>query len=389
MAPDTRAQAIAQTTDLSEILRHFQKENPTLQFDQILDMGERQLEKNMKLKQGAYAPPPPQPGIALPPNNNDGLIPNLLWEMIKRAPKLNQRNFHSWLIDFKSSMQCAPEAYSLIFDEQKPVGDWVDRLDQRLIVVLRSACDREGVHNVRFIIDAEQEYNKSARAMFAKLKSELTKNDRRVATQVMDRLANIKMVNNDVHAFIMEIEELAMIGSQVGKEINDDLKVSTLRTHTQYVQSYRTVWNHLRSACQVDDWPAAVAACEAKQFSDESDPYTRGGRNAALLVGEGSSSKRLTDNKGNQIDNQDAYSRGARDPRKPNEEPKCYNCDKPGHIARNCDLPKKDRNARPNAQQPRPPPRGGVAQAQDRAQQVVEGFDALSLDEEEASSSGF
>lgn len=344
MAPSTRAGnsptiPVNEMTDMLSIFKFFKESSPDIDDAILMDMSKTQFESNVKLQNQHSSEPERKP--------NNEIFPRDILKQFETMPKLHRENWHSWVIDFEAAVESVPTAHEILlgdFHEEHPGYD--AELDARLIGTLRSVIEREKTLNIRYIIDKQRWTG--GRQLFREIKQELTRNDKIVASQCLLDMGKLKMVGNDIERVIYQARAIANKGTQVGSPFTDGHLVTALHNCSGYSDVYKSVWQQIEIAGQLGDFNIVTTALLARWRQAQHEPLSREPRAAALLTAESSKQPARTplsnveanaahvDPSGHTA----AYYFGKRDENQPDQPAKCYNCFEPGHISKQCPIPK-------------------------------------------------
>ncbi|PWN18945.1 hypothetical protein BCV69DRAFT_241476, partial [Microstroma glucosiphilum] len=249
-------------------------------------------------------------------------------ELLRGMVKLNNANWHTWLLDFKSTFRTIPLVMDIMTGTIKDDHPSYDaQLDAKFVGIIRNSCDKESSKNIRHIVNVK-EWNTGSE-LFQQLQSELCRDDDITSGSLLMELGRVRMFNNDVEKTISEINDIATKGSLIGLVIEDQQKVTQLASCTQFSQGYGEVWSTLETVGKAHKWQSLCAAMRRRHNRIKNDPgrMSSSRRSSAPAAMPSSSDSQGVSQ---------AYLLGKRDPRKPDEPAKCYDCGDPGHIAKNC-----------------------------------------------------
>jgi hypothetical protein len=334
---------VEEMTDVWQIYRYYKQEatstGDNITNAELMELAKFQFESN----KGTAPVPAPTPAPAV--NPSDSIIPRDVSDNLKGMPKLNKENWHAWHKSLQRVLRAMPIALQIldgtIVDTD---ADYDLALDQRLVGVLENLSEREGSKNILYILN--QDDWQTGSQLFEVLEEELTKTDMLSAGAVLTKLGRVKMYNDDVEKVIHQINEIATEGAMVGNHVEDKQKIQAIATATQFSDTYSEAWSTLETIDRETDWRAVCTALLKRQRRQRNTGLHRGPRAAALVSGEKkteASAEAKPREERAPLTKDEAYLLGKRDPSKPDEPAKCYNCGQPGHIAINCPKPKRER----------------------------------------------
>lgn len=306
---------------ISEAFKRIKDENPDLSDEIILRMAEIHINTNSSSREDSE----PSSSTTRPTE----IIPRDVQEQLKNIIKLDNVNWHSWIIDFRTCIECIPNIGSSFFKADFNPDPAVDK---RLVGVIRSVCDRTTSRNIRYLIDTRQDW--TSKELFDFLKEKLTDSDRLYRGQVLHELSRTQLINNDVERLVHDINNVVLKGSQVGLTITSNERLQQLRTCTTNSALFGKVWDTMRHTGQHDDYDKVVAALRLEYLEYKSSPYKRESTKAAL-----STDSRRNGSADPASDSPYWFGRRSKD--NPDEPAKCYNCGNTGHISRKCPKPRR------------------------------------------------
>ncbi|CAO1618297.1 unnamed protein product [Jaminaea pallidilutea] len=323
----------------------------------LISMAKAQLELNSPRP---VVTPSTEATTSTQPAKAENSISSDMLKELKTIPKLKVGTWHAWRIDFAAAIEVMPIAGRILYgDVDRTHREYDEALDKRLISVIRSVTEREGSRNVRHIID--KQVWSGGRELYEALRSELTKGDELIANQIVTKMTQVRMIDNNVERTISDIVRLATEGIQVGVNVSEDLKIAALANCTRYTQTYKHTWNILSTTGRAKEWDHVQLALLSTYNTMKDEPLSREPRAAALSVSTEkvqnrrrastistpSASKSTTNDHGptalppvgtTGLPEHEGYLIGRKDK---NGNVNCFKCGEPRHLAKFC--PNKDK----------------------------------------------
>ena len=289
-----------------------------------------------------------------PARRETEVIPKDVTSAIAHIKKLNDSNWHTWEPTFIDCLQRVPLAKEILYGTVTPADDAYNYdLDQALVGLIHASCDNSADSRIdTYTVRGADEDVQLGSTLYAKLKKALTLNDAVKLAGLQDRVHTVRLYNRDVVRLGKELDAIWNDGARLGKRFDEDLKKSTLYRCTAQDWFYANAVDALKTARPDCKYEEAYHALAKKQQDGEISGRIRGA--ARVATGNGQLGPRMAMQ----------APRGRRDPQNPSAPPKCYACNEPGHIARNCTNP----NANP-ARIPEPTqaePRAHLAEQDDQ-----------------------
>lgn len=335
---------LSSMTNIGDIYVVLAAQHPDLPPAVITSLAQAQLETNVRRIEGAFAPvvPATAPGLAPPlqpvvvdtkPNDNKALT--TIHKMVKDMPKLSQVNWQTWYNDLQDVLKYDTKASDILVGNKGPgTASYDPDYDQKLVIVVKSGCDRDSSKNIRFLVDGKTW--DSGAALLSHLKKELTKNIKQQRAAIMFDLANVKLYQNDVSRAVQAIQDIKTRADQLGAECSEDRMAGVLLSLTGTHSNFYDCWRNLEHDGEAQEWAPVVRSLTRRQAWIENVPYSRDMRPVAMRTSEHPMSDPLPQTERKPLTRQEAYNIGKRDPKNPDKPAACYNCHKTGHISKNC-----------------------------------------------------
>lgn len=228
---------------------------------------------------------------------------------------------------FMDCLAPIPKARQILIGVIKPDTEGYDEeLDRLLLGLILSSCDFSSESRIdTYTVRAQGEEGQLGSTLYKKLKSALTINDKVRLEAIHDRVHEIRLVNKDVVNLGKELDKIWNEAARLGDKLDEKLKKSTLYRCAKYDWLYSPTVDALKASNPGCSYEYAYQALAKKQQETELSGKTKI-RGAA----------RITHKKGPGPPYPGSYLRGKPNPDLPDELPRCYGCNQPGHIRINC-----------------------------------------------------
>jgi hypothetical protein len=244
---------------------------------------------------------------------------------LANSPKLTTENWHSWRRGFILSIKGIGDAEQYIQGKFKP-GDeeYSQKVDNDIVRCIQISIDTTVPHNVNHIItQGPNEESQSAYEIYKQLERELTRMDEYKKSQTLEQLSRLKMKGFDIREYIREMNDIITQALAIGQVIRDIVKLTHINNATAKIFRFQNTLENLRVNGRGQDYQYI---CQV------------------LIAGQDNMEKIQMNNKTQihrtnivqETPNTELYWKGKRDSRYPEKPALCYNCGKPGHIARVC-----------------------------------------------------
>lgn len=345
--PTFRQKPIEQLRSIASILIRLREELPNIADTDLKSLAKDQLEINLLyLAQKSNMTTQPSASSAAIGLSEQELvvgatIPTAILRQIERIPKLSRSNWHGWCIDVKSILRPYPVLLKHLVGLVDPSDpDYNVTVDHSLVGLIRASAEHTSSENVRYILDSRPDWTGSA--LFRALRTELTKDDKVKASQVLMDLTRLRVIDNDIERLIIEMDEVGRRATLLGKNITDEQRVTQLANVSRY-GPFASTWEQLDTMGVADQYENVVSALLARAHGLKMSALAKERRSAALAATSttGNSASFVASNNSNnsvRTEHTPKYWLG-----KAGKDGKahCYGCGQEGHIRKNCPGEKK------------------------------------------------
>ncbi|SOV04657.1 uncharacterized protein UDID_17161 [Ustilago sp. UG-2017a] len=248
------------------------------------------------------------------PRGETEKIPKDVSSSIAHIKKLSDSNWHTWEPTFIDCLQRVHNVKEILYGTVVPGSEAYDEdLDKALVGLIHACCDNSPDSRIdTYTVRGADEEVQLGSMLYAKLKKALTLNDAVKRAGLQDCIHTVRLHNRDVVKLGKELDSIWNDAACLGKQLDEDLKKSTLYRCTGQDWYYANSVDALKTArpdCKYDE---AYHALAKKQQDGEVSGRIRGAARVAA------STEQWDTNQAGQ------GPRGRRDPRNPSAPPKCY-----------------------------------------------------------------